>query len=293
MDLLRYPDAREFLARAERYLLEHEAEHNLILGLCAGLLHGEWAEHPPYLAVVEDSQGDRQGGSPEVVLAAVRTPPHNLVLSRCSAPQALDLVLSDLASSLETLGGVNGPSDVARAFAERWRAATGGRIDLQMAQRIYQLDRVTPAARGEGQLRRIRADDRDLVVGWREDFQRVALGGTREEAERSFDAYLQAAPEVRGLFLWEVDGRPVSMGGYAGMTPHGVRIGAVYTPPPLRRRGYASAAVAALSQRLLDSGRRFCFLYTDLANPTSNHIYQEVGYLPVADSSLYSFHSAV
>jgi len=52
----------------------------------------------------------------------------------------------------------------------------------------------------------------------------------------------------------------------------------VYTPPAYRRRGYASACGAALSQLILDAGRRFCFLYTDLANPTSNQIYQQIGY---------------
>jgi hypothetical protein len=158
-----------------------------------------------------------------------------------------------------------------------------------MAQRIYQLDQVVPAPRVEGRLRQICAGDRDLVIDWVEGFQRSALGGSRDGAERAADRFLLADPETRGLFLWEAEGRPVSMVGYSGVTPHGVRIGAVYTPPPLRGRGYASATVAALSQRLLDSGRRFCFLYTDLANPTSNHIYQKVGYHPVADSNLYRF----
>ena len=281
MELRRFADVEEFLARAERYLLEHEAEHNLILGLCAGLLHGDRPERPPYLAVVEDGA--------EVVLAAIRTPPYHNVLSRCAAPQALDLLLCDLSSSLGALSGVNGPAEIAGAFADRWRAATGGRVELSMAQRIYQLDQVVPALRAQGRLRRVGIGDRDLVVDWREDFQRAAMGGSREDAEKAADLYLRADPEVRGLFLWEVEGRSVSMAGYTGATPHGVRIGAVYTPPPLRRRGYASAAVAALSQQLLDSGRRFCFLYTDLANPTSNHIYQEIGYRPVADSSLYRF----
>jgi predicted GNAT family acetyltransferase len=86
-----------------------------------------------------------------------------------------------------------------------------------------------------------------------------------------------------------VDDRPVSLAGYGGPTRHGIRIGPVYTPPAERRRGYASACVAALSQQLLDRGRRFCFLFTDLANPTSNHIYQQIGYRPVSDVDEYRF----
>jgi predicted GNAT family acetyltransferase len=73
------------------------------------------------------------------------------------------------------------------------------------------------------------------------------------------------------------------MAGFVGTTPHGIRIAAVYTPPPLRGRGYASAIVADLSQKMLNAGRRFCFLFTDLANPVSNKIYQRLGYKPVGD----------
>jgi predicted GNAT family acetyltransferase len=58
----------------------------------------------------------------------------------------------------------------------------------------------------------------------------------------------------------------------------------VYTPPHLRKQGYATSCVAALTQRMLDSGKRFCCLYTDLTNPTSNAIYQKIGYQPVCDS---------
>jgi predicted GNAT family acetyltransferase len=79
------------------------------------------------------------------------------------------------------------------------------------------------------------------------------------------------------------------MAGYAGPTPHGIRIGPVYTPPGQRGRGYASACVARLSQDMLDAGRTYCFLYTDLTNPTSNHIYQQIGYEPVCDVAEYRF----
>ena len=85
-----------------------------------------------------------------------------------------------------------------------------------------------------------------------------------------------------------VDGA-VSLAGFGGRTPNGIRVGPVYTPPDLRGRGYASALTADLTRRLLAGGRRFCFLYTDLANPTSNSIYQRIGYRPVSDADLWSF----
>ena len=85
--------------------------------------------------------------------------------------------------------------------------------------------------------------------------------------------------------------QPVSLACFGGPTPNGIRIGAVYTPPAHRGRGYGTAVTAAVSQLNLDRGRRFCFLYTDLANPTSNAIYQRIGYEPVCDSRELSFAS--
>lgn len=68
-----------------------------------------------------------------------------------------------------------------------------------------------------------------------------------------------------------------------------VRIGPVFTPPELRGRGYAGVAVAELSRRLLHAGNRACMLYTDLANPTSNSVYQRIGYRPVLDAQQLDF----
>jgi predicted GNAT family acetyltransferase len=92
-----------------------------------------------------------------------------------------------------------------------------------------------------------------------------------------------------GFELWEDGGDVVSLSGWGGPTPNGIRIGPVYTPPELRGRGYATALVAELSQSLLDGGRRFCFLYTDLSNPTSNAIYERIGYVKVAESAMVEF----
>ena len=107
------------------------------------------------------------------------------------------------------------------------------------------------------------------------------------EADAMADRWL--AGRSRTLWLWEDGDAVVSLCGVGGPTPHGIRIGPVYTPPAARGRGYASALVAAVSQEALDAGRRFCFLFTDAANPTSNHIYQEIGYEHVRDVDIWEF----
>jgi predicted GNAT family acetyltransferase len=109
----------------------------------------------------------------------------------------------------------------------------------------------------------------------------------RVEARDIVDQRLDA--DHAGFLLWEVAGVAVAVSGWGGPTPNGIRIGPVYTPPELRGRGYGTALVADLSQKLLDRGRRFCFLYTDLANPTSNALYERIGYVRVCESAMVAF----
>jgi predicted GNAT family acetyltransferase len=148
-----------------------------------------------------------------------------------------------------------------------------------MRQRIYELREVVlPPVLPPGELRLAGRRDLDLVVGWLEQFAtetRVGAPNVR--------AFVGNHINNKTLFVWEDEGEPRTAALYAAQTPHGVRIGFVYTPPPFRRRGYASACTALVSQRALANGSKFCCLYTDLSNATSNNIYQRIGYTPVCD----------
>src|SRR5690606_14200297 len=143
-------------------------------------------------------------------------------------------------------------------------------------QRVYELRQVVHPAYSPGHLRLARAADLDLLAAWIDTFHDEVFAGrqtvrAREAAERML--------QQQDLYLWD-DGRPVSMANRTRPTRRGITVHLVYTPPDLRGRGYDTSCVAALSQRLLDEGRRFCTFFTDLANPTSNAIYQRIGYRP-------------
>jgi predicted GNAT family acetyltransferase len=187
------------------------------------------------------------------------------------------------------LPGVHGQKRDARTLASLWERRTGAVASVFAEQRIYQLQRVDPPRSASGRLRVAVPSDVPLVAVWLDAFGVEALrnrpdpDAARIAAERSI-----AGIGSRTLYLWD-DGGPVSMTVAAAVTPNGSRVGAVYTSPELRGRGYASALVAAASQAQLDAGRRFCFLFTDLANPTSNKIYQAIGYEPVCDVDEYHF----
>jgi uncharacterized protein len=280
MELVAHADVPSFLQAARPVLLADEARHNLIYGICATLSEAPEAFPDFHLWTV---------GGDEPVLALLMTPPWNIVVSRPADPEALRFAARALEGAGIELPGVTGALPEADAFAGEWEGLAGVSRRLRMAQGVYALRSVRAPRPVDGRMRLATADDRDLLVEWFDAFvaESVPADSPHQDGAAAVDRRL-ASQGGDGFAVWE-DGEVVSMSGFGGETPHGIRIGPVYTPPPFRRRGYASALVAQLSQELLDGGREYCFLYTDLANPTSNRIYMDVGYQLVCESADYVF----
>jgi hypothetical protein len=225
-----------------------------------------------YLGVVES--GD------DVVACAVRFWPDRVIISR-ARQEALEYLVSDLASKYTTLPGVHGPEPDVSHFAELWSHRIGIAARPGMRLRLFETRTVRPVGpRPSGRFRAAEEADLPIIAEWARAFRSDAdpynPADPDEEARRRVSR--------RSVFVWD-DGRPVSMAAWAGRTRRGVRVNFVYTPPEYRGRGFASACVADLTQRLLAEGHAFCCLFTDLANPTSNRIYQRIGYRPVCDMS--------
>lgn len=264
--------ARPFLDRAQPWLLRNEAEHSLVLGI-AGRLAASASRPATSASGAFFATVERDG---EVVGVAVRTPPHKLLLSQMPL-DAVPLV-ADAAERFESIPAVLGPQDVAQAFGREWARRREVVPRLGMRERIFELtDLIPPARRAGGQARVAGAADMEQAITWVDAFHRdvgIAEKNPREWAEHHVP---------RGhVLLWE-DEETVAMAAEVARSPSGARVGAAYTPPALRGRGYATAVVADLTRRLLADGLRFCSLYTDLANPISNAIYQRLGYRPIAD----------
>lgn len=272
-----HPTAGALLAHAGAALERSEAENGLVLGLCAS--PPATTTSPPTWLSIDAASG--------AVAVALRTPPFNLLLTRVPE-EGMDALVEALLARGEVLPGVTGPAETARCFAGRWCRARGVSSSVTMSQGLYELTRVEPpASPAHGALRSARVDDVDLVAAWMTGFAVDGrLPGHEGEVLRG-----SAAARIAGggLFLWEHDGAPASMASLQGATRHGIRVSFVYTPRDLRGRGYASACVAAVSERALSEGRHFCTLYTDLSNPTSNAIYQRVGYRRVGEAVMIAF----
>ncbi|UQZ87665.1 FR47-like protein [Paenibacillus konkukensis] len=272
-----------FLRRVESFLENNEAVNNLLLGLLHMLVKREnlgmaAGSRDTHLLAVEDDHG---------LALVVLLNDKNAVLY-ADGERWREAVLTAAADLFERgldVPGVVGPPEAAKLFAEEWARLHRYEPVLKMNQRIYRLDRVVPPAYCPGRLKAATMKEHELVAGWIREF--VESIGERIRPEEASNKALEFIRDG-SLHLWH-DGEPVSMAKSARPTKRGIVLSYVYTPPQYRRRGYASSCVAALSGLLLEQGYSFCSLYTDLANPTSNHIYSQIGYRPVQDSVMYRF----
>jgi predicted GNAT family acetyltransferase len=279
-----YNNATEFLDVAGPALRDHEAEANLMLGLALKLSKSPASASlaPALLATVSS---DAEG----FVLAALLTPARKLTLfsKHPRSSEALELLVEHLRAVDAKVPGVYGTHDIADAFSRRWsRYGYSYHVDMSMA--MFRLMAVEPPARpAPGLLRKPLPTEHKLLTDWMVAFHTESLP---EDLPR--EVIVGAATEklaAGDLYVWSLSDSspPLMFLGRNRRTPHAWCIGPVYTPPENRSKGYATSATAALSSLLLrDEGVEFLVLHTDLSNPTSNKIYQSVGYKRLMD--LYS-----
>ncbi|MEN3308676.1 MAG: hypothetical protein V7603_4878 [Micromonosporaceae bacterium] len=281
------PDPASFLARTWKFLDRDPVQHNVIRTAAQARIAGD-------VPLEEDALWLRVHDDGVLAGAAISTPPRGAALS--AMPRAAAEAIADWAAvHRPDLPTADGPGAPAAAFARRYAGLLGGQVRGGLAQTMLRVDRVEHPRGVPGRMREALPEDLDLVVDWQRDFSAQVLrhhGGDADPTEP-----LQHRIAAGGLvWLWEVDGRPVSVAwqsrlpkpddGRAATVPatRVVRVSGVYTPAGHRGHGYASANVAAISQRALDGGATTCMLYADKANPTSNKIYQAIGYRPVGES---------
>lgn len=287
MHVRTHRDARGFLTAIAPWIGDDEARHNLILGI-VGIIAAHPERYPEYHLWTVDEDD-------VVVGAAMMTPPYPLGIARPRDRRVLEALAAHLRTEGTPVPGVAGAEPEAGWFVDLWTAATGARAHVERREGIFQLRAVADVPRPAGLARPARESDRDRVTAWMDAFVAEALpnepsAGTA--GRRSIEHRLDTGADA-GLWVWEIDGTPVAMAGYSGPTPNGIRVGPVFTPREHRGSGFATGLVADMSRSLLEDGRSFCFLYTDLSNPTSNAIYRRIGYEHVCDARNVRFVDAL
>ncbi|WP_069165129.1 GNAT family N-acetyltransferase [Nocardia altamirensis] len=252
-------DVDQYLRAAGEFLRSRPAEHNLALTVSATVAAGNMPGdgNPPLFGWLS-----RDG---RVVGAIVHARPAPLGLFGLAAADTAELVaaLSDAGRDVEY---VLGPVGVAQGFAEASRCG----YEVVEHQLLYRLNGLVAPRPTVGQARLAQQSDREVL----EDFTKVFA---HEDTSVPFDEVGERL-SYNGIWLWEVDGQPVSVAALSRSVAGMVRIGLVATPPEHRGHGYAAAVTHHVSRVALDAGHHEVLLFTDKSNRTSNGIYQRLGY---------------
>jgi len=277
-----YKDVKAFYKDTYSTLMERETQNGILLGNVIigyeGKDKADWRDPANwFMATITDEKS--------ILLVALMTPPHNLTLY-AAGNQFDDEILTCLAKGIMEadikLGGVMTESTLAKAFARVYSKLANVDFEIFQNMRIHELVTVNPDIPQLGTLRPPKESDIAFFPYWQEGFQSDCFGTALTICSdiEKYNHYLTK----RKLYILEDNGTPVSMAMISRELQSVGHVALVYTPPYFRGRGYASSCVAKISQLILDSGFSKCVLYTDLANPTSNKIYQKIGYQPICDS---------
>ncbi|MEU0393888.1 GNAT family N-acetyltransferase [Streptomyces sp. NPDC006208] len=277
-------DVEEFRREADAYLTADPAGSTALISVSETL-----RRHGP------DLYGD-SGGRPvrfgwwrehrdaPVEAAFLHTPPRAPLFGPASPDHARELARTLRADGAAHVTGVKGPDAPARAFAGEWAGPGGWTVTGRF--RLFRLGELTPPDPAPpGQARPATEDDVPPAAAWMKSFA-ADIG---EDPDADWTANIARRVADGCLRLWETGGTPVSMAARTPVLAGQSRLSPVYTPPALRGRGYAGAVTCAVSRSALDAGAEQVLLFTDLANPTSNALYQRLGYRALADHAQVDF----
>jgi len=268
-----YTSAISFLRDHRSFLEKREVADHLPLGLAMGAAAEPESEQPLLFAAYWQE---------EVALTGLQTPGWAVILSNHRLPEGkFPLLARQLADKGLDFPGVMAEKQTATTFATAWQEVSGSTCRVGIRQMVYQLDRLRAIPPAAGSFRAAHSDDLDILADWIYHFNREASIAEISPAQALLDAHRRI--QDGELYVWEKDGKPVSMAGKARPTRQVIAVNGVFTPPEYRGKGYASNCVARLSQCLLKEGYRYCTLFTDLDFPTSNRIYRRMGYEPVVE----------
>lgn len=268
MRVTTYSSAAAFLRASDDFVRSEPFSTNVIAVIAGHVIAGHVTDDSNYFwAAVDDGEG-------RVVGVALHDPPYALFVSRMPEEAAI-AVAAVLADAGRPLPGVNGAVAATRGFAEEWRTRTGQSSSTVMKMRMYRLGRLERPTGVPGAGVRAAPTDVELVARWFAGFHREAA---RRSPVRDWRAEAERRVTDGEVHLWRHEGVPAALAAVRAPAAGVSRVGPVYTPPTQRRNGFGAAVTAEATAAALAAGAEHVALYTDLANPTSNSIYQAIGY---------------
>jgi hypothetical protein len=251
LTLLRHPDARAFLERAEPWLLSREIEHAVVLQSARqARVDDRNYERPIYWVTLE------QDG--QLVGCAYRTPPFKVGVTALPA-DAIPPLVADLAATYPgSVGGFSGPDPTVSELASAWVRARGGSWSVATRGRLMSFS--TEAAlepRQRGVLRLAGANDAALAQSW-------GAAASIDSGISALDGTMcQQLLRAKLLYFWAVDDQPRCMLGLLRETRDSISVAIVYTPASFRGQGHATAALTALGRLADERGVMNRYLWID------------------------------
>jgi GNAT superfamily N-acetyltransferase len=268
VEVLRFEKPAEFLDATKTFRSNDPVRTGLITSIASSVASGS-RTYEGYFWWLAIANGDVQG-------LAIRTLPYGYVFSPM-ANDAAEAIYSFISVEDSTANEFAGPKSV----IDYLEKVSGKEIAEEETELIYENRKLIPTA-PLGEIRTAASTDYELIFKWMTEFM-------EETALRSFNLenMVHSAIDAGRYTLLEVEGTVVSLGGNSDIQVFDGfsigRVGPIYTPLEHRKKGYASAITSAISEKLLNQGI-IPTLYTQAANPTSNKIYQEIGYTLVDEN---------
>ena len=279
MKIIKYTDANEFYDKVVSFLEKDEAVNNLALGILSNLRNNEnsYGKIKPFLALLEDDE--------IIKLVMIMTPPYNLQILGGGSNEVLTYAIDYLINENIEVPGIIGRKELCADIVNIWAEKSSFKPEKSMDQRIYKIEKANNTHDSKGFFKIADKEDSKTLVKWLMEFNKyIGENPDKDKAEKQIKNLINK----ERAYLW-VDKVPVTMVLAGRETKNGITVSGVYTPEKFRNNGYATSCVAKVSKLLLEEGFKFCTLYTDLSNPTSNSIYMKIGYEPIADSLMYEF----
>jgi predicted GNAT family acetyltransferase len=251
-------------------------EHGLHLGVIGQIEAGFYDDHRLWTV--------REGS--DVVGVVLRTAPYPYAVALRPDRSTTALAQAIVGAGLE-VGDLTGASPVVEPLAIAWARLVGGEATRLMAMHLLRcVELVPPTQPPPGGCRKASVEDLEVVLAFHGAFVREALPNESQDEEERAARVERRLRGEHGIHLWE-DGEVVATAAIGMPAEGGERVAGVYTPPRSRGRGYASALVAAVTQDAFDRGCSFVQLNTDVDNPTSNAIYERLGYERVGEQATW------
>jgi RimJ/RimL family protein N-acetyltransferase len=269
-----YSSSKELLDSHESFLLENKLLNNLILGILYRLKNEEKKPNELFMAIENNKEKLILCMSGLYIILYANTHNHEIY----------EEAVHYLDDNQIIYPGIIGPVEICNLFLIAYHKIKHQDMKLLMNQRIYVNTKVNKTNDSHTDLYLAEETDQELLYDWYFDFYKCT-----GESISFKDAKIKVNEmiKLKNVYVLKYQGEIVSMAGKSRPFLDSVTVGYVYTPPEYRYKGYATKCVELLTEHLLKTYRS-CTLYTDLSNPTSNSIYQKIGYIPIGDSCVYS-----